>query len=52
MPRLAKGAIGAPDAKNDRAAGWYESYGALRLEDAHLSLILPLAVAAAALSEL
>jgi GNAT superfamily N-acetyltransferase len=34
------------DAKNNRAADWYESYGALRLEDAPLSLILPLAVAA------
>lgn len=37
------------DAKNDQAASWYESYGALRLEDAPLSLVLPLAVAAAAL---
>ena len=37
------------DAKNDRAARWYESYGALRLEDASLSLVLPLAVAAEAL---
>lgn len=37
------------DAKSDRAAGWYESYGALRLEDARLSLVLPLAVAADAL---
>jgi GNAT superfamily N-acetyltransferase len=37
------------DAKNDRAAGWYESYGALRLEDSKLSLIFPLAVAADAL---
>lgn len=34
------------DAKNDRAAGWYESYGALCLDDAPLSLILLLAVAA------
>jgi GNAT superfamily N-acetyltransferase len=34
------------DAKNDRAARWYESYGALRLDDAPLSLVLPLAVAA------
>ena len=34
------------DAKNDRAACWYESYGALRLEDAPLSLVFPLAVAA------
>ncbi|RAI43726.1 GNAT family N-acetyltransferase [Rhodoplanes roseus] len=37
------------DAKNDRAAGWYESYGALRLDDAPLSLVLPLEVAADAL---
>jgi GNAT superfamily N-acetyltransferase len=37
------------DAKNDRAARWYEGYGALRLDDAHLSLVLPLAVAADAL---
>jgi len=37
------------DAKNDRAARWYESYGALRIDDAPLSLVLPLAVAADAL---
>jgi GNAT superfamily N-acetyltransferase len=37
------------DAKNDRAARWYESYGALRLHDAPLSLVLPLATAADAL---
>ena len=37
------------DAKDDRAARWCESYGALRLEDAPLSLVLPLAVAADAL---
>jgi GNAT superfamily N-acetyltransferase len=37
------------DAKNDRAAKWYEGYGALRLADAPLSLVLPLAVAADAL---
>ena len=37
------------DAKNDRVARWYESYGALRLDDAPLSLVLPLAVAADAL---
>ena len=37
------------DAKNDRAASWYESYGALRLDDAPLSLVLPLATAADAL---
>jgi GNAT superfamily N-acetyltransferase len=39
------------DAKSDRAAKWYESYGALRLEDAQLSLVLPLAVAADALRQ-
>jgi GNAT superfamily N-acetyltransferase len=39
------------DAKNDRAASWYESYGALRLDDAPLSLVLPLAVAADALRQ-
>ena len=37
------------DAKNERAARWYESYGALPLLDAPLSLVLPLAVAADAL---
>ena len=37
------------DAKNDRAARSYESYGALRMDDAPLSLVLPLAVAADAL---
>src|SRR5271165_4687150 len=37
------------DAKSDRAASWYEGYGALRLGDAPLSLILPLATAADAL---
>jgi GNAT superfamily N-acetyltransferase len=37
------------DAKNDRAARWYKSYGALRLNDAPLSLVLPLATAADAL---
>ena len=37
------------DAKSERAAGWYESYGALRLDDAPLSLVLPLAKAADAL---
>jgi GNAT superfamily N-acetyltransferase len=33
------------DAKNDHAAQWYESYGAVRLLDAPLSLVLPFAVA-------
>jgi GNAT superfamily N-acetyltransferase len=39
------------DAKNERAATWYEGYGAVRLEDAPLSLILPFATLAAALKE-
>lgn len=30
------------DAKNDDVAAWYESYGAMPLEDAPLSLVLPL----------
>ena len=38
------------DAKNDRAAQWYRNYGALSLEDAPLSLVMPLAVAADALT--
>ncbi len=37
------------DAKNDRAARWRESCGALALDDAPLSLVLPLATAADAL---
>ena len=37
------------DAKNARAGAWYESYGAVALLDAPLSLVLPLAVAADAL---
>jgi GNAT superfamily N-acetyltransferase len=37
------------DAQNDRAARWYESYGAVALDNAPLSLVLPLAVAADAL---
>jgi GNAT superfamily N-acetyltransferase len=37
------------DAKNERAARWYASCGALPLLDAPLSLVLPLAVAADAL---
>ncbi len=39
------------DAKNERAAAWYASYGALPLLDAPLSLLLPLATVAAALRE-
>lgn len=38
------------DAKNERAAKWYESYGALALVDAPLSLVLPLATVEMALS--
>ena len=30
------------DAKNERAAAWYESYGAVRLQDMPLKLVLPL----------
>jgi hypothetical protein len=37
------------DAKDERAAKWYESYGAVALLDTPLSLVLPLAVAADAL---
>jgi GNAT superfamily N-acetyltransferase len=37
------------DAKNERAAAWYARYGALRLLDAPLSLLLPLATIEAAL---
>ena len=38
------------DAKSERAAAWYRGYGAVALEDTPLSLILPLATIAAALS--
>ena len=38
------------DAKNGRAAAWYESYGALRLEDRPLTPVLPLATIERALS--
>jgi GNAT superfamily N-acetyltransferase len=37
------------DAKSKRAATWYESFGAVRLDDARLSLLLPLQTIAAAL---
>ena len=37
------------DAKNERAAKWYASYGAVPLADAPLSLVLPLATVQAAL---
>lgn len=39
----------AIDAKNERAAQWYVSYGAVPLTDAPLSLLLPLATIEAAL---
>lgn len=39
------------DAKNDRAAEWYESCGAARLLDAPLSLVLPFALAIKALKQ-
>ena len=37
------------DAKNERVAGWYASYGALPLLDAPLTLLLPLVTFEAAL---
>ncbi|MGI9130008.1 MAG: GNAT family N-acetyltransferase [Roseomonas sp.] len=37
------------DAKSDRAAQWYEGFGALRLEDAPLLLVLPLTTIAQAI---
>jgi len=39
------------DAKNDRVAGWYASYGAVPLLDAPLTLLLPLATIEAALRQ-
>ncbi len=41
----------AIDAKDDAAARWYERFGALRLLDHPLALVLPLATIAAALKE-
>nr|WP_283258157.1 GNAT family N-acetyltransferase [Photorhabdus luminescens] len=38
------------DAKNERVAQWYASYGALPLSDAHLSLLLPFRTIHAALT--
>lgn len=37
------------DAKNERVAEWYASYGAVPLLDAHLSLLLPFKTIHAAL---
>lgn len=39
------------DAKSDRAAAWYVSYGAIRLDDAPSTLVLPLATIAAAIEK-
>ena len=39
----------AIDAKDDRAAAWYERFGAIRLLDDRLKLVLPLDVIAVAL---
>ena len=39
------------DAKNERVAGWYTSYGAVPLLDAPLTLLLPLATIEAALRQ-
>jgi hypothetical protein len=39
------------DAKNERAARWYSSYGAVPLLDAPLTLLLPLATIEAALKK-
>ncbi|RRH92833.1 GNAT family N-acetyltransferase [Mesorhizobium tamadayense] len=38
------------DAKSDQAARWYEGYGAARLDDAPLSLVLPFAMIAKAIA--
>jgi GNAT superfamily N-acetyltransferase len=43
------GVVMVIDAKNDRVAKWYASYGAVPLLDAPLSLLLPLATIQAAL---
>ena len=37
------------DAKNERVAGWYAGYGAMPLQDAPFTLLLPLATIEAAL---
>jgi len=39
------------DAKNDRAAAWYVSYGAIPLVDAERTLVLPLATIESLLTE-
>lgn len=45
------GAVLVIDAKNDRAALWYEKFGAIRLGDASLTLVLSLKTAANLLHE-
>jgi len=45
------GVVLAIDAKNERVAKWYASYGAVPLLDAPLSLLLPLATIQAALKK-
>jgi hypothetical protein len=39
------------DAKHERAAAWYRAYGAVPLQDAPLTLLLPFATIRAALVE-
>ncbi|MDR2212578.1 MAG: GNAT family N-acetyltransferase [Pseudomonadales bacterium] len=43
------GSILVIDAKNDRAANWYASYGGVRLDDAPLTLVMSLSTFAAEL---
>ena len=38
-----------PEPYDDRAAKWYESFGATRLDDAPLTLVLPLKTIATAI---
>jgi GNAT superfamily N-acetyltransferase len=45
------GTIMIIDAKDDRAAAWYASYGAMPLLDAARTLVLPLAIIAGLLTE-
>ena len=45
------GVVMVIDAKNEKVAGWYASYGAVPLLDAPLSLLLPLSTIEAALKK-
>ena len=45
------GVVMVIDAKNERVAGWYASYGAVPLLDVPLTLLLPLATVEAALKK-